>query len=99
VCVFSKRSAVHNARTKTLGRLRHCRAQAACGIFGRNVEDPEELEQALRAAFDYPGPALVSVRVTKHEISFPPTIDFEEANLFFGVPKVCFNPGVEARRH
>ena len=36
----------------------------------------------LRAAFDHPGPALVSVKVAQHELSFPPTIDFEEAKGF-----------------
>ncbi len=54
----------------------------ACGIFGRNVEDPGELEEALRAAFAHPGPALVSVKVNKHELSLPPTIDFEQAKGF-----------------
>jgi len=54
----------------------------ACGIFGRNVEDPGELEQTLRAAFDHPGPALVSVKVAKNELSMPPTIDFEQAKGF-----------------
>jgi pyruvate dehydrogenase (quinone) len=54
----------------------------ACGIFGRNVEDPGELEEALRAALDHPGPALVSVKVAKQELSLPPTIDFEQAKGF-----------------
>lgn len=54
----------------------------ACGIFGRNVEDPGELEEVLRAAFAHPGPALVSVKVNKHELSLPPTIDFEQAKGF-----------------
>lgn len=54
----------------------------ACGIFGRNVDDPEELEEALRAAIAHPGPALVSIKVAKHELSFPPTIDFEQAKGF-----------------
>jgi pyruvate dehydrogenase (quinone) len=54
----------------------------ACGIFGRNVDDPEELEEALRAALAHPGPALVSIKVAKHELSFPPTIDFEQAKGF-----------------
>jgi pyruvate dehydrogenase (quinone) len=54
----------------------------ACGIFGRNVEDPGELEQTLRMALDHPGPALVSVKVAQHELSFPPTIDFEQAKGF-----------------
>jgi pyruvate dehydrogenase (quinone) len=54
----------------------------ACGIFGRNVEDPGDLEEALRAAFDHPGPALVSVKVSNQELSMPPTIDFEQAKGF-----------------
>ncbi len=55
---------------------------AACGIFGRNVEDPGELEATLRAALDHDGPALVSVKVARHELSMPPTIDFEQAKGF-----------------
>ncbi len=58
------------------------RVADACGIFGRNVEDPGELEGALRAAFDHPGPALVSVKVANQELSMPPTIDFEQAKGF-----------------
>ncbi len=54
----------------------------ACGIYGRYVDDPGELEDALRAAFEHPGPALVSVKVARHELSLPPTIDFEEAKGF-----------------
>jgi len=54
----------------------------ACGIFGRNVEDPADVEEALRAAFDHPGPALVSVKVANQELSMPPTIDFEQAKGF-----------------
>ena len=54
----------------------------ACGIFGRNVDDPGNLEAALRAALDHPGPALVSVRVANQELSLPPTIDFEQAKGF-----------------
>src|ERR1700733_1421754 len=54
----------------------------ACGIFGRTVEDPGDLEEALRAAFDHPGPALVSVKVANQELSMPPTIDFEQAKGF-----------------
>ena len=54
----------------------------ACGIFARNVENPGELEEAIRAALEHPGPALLSVKVAKHELSLPPTIDFEEAKGF-----------------
>jgi pyruvate dehydrogenase (quinone) len=48
----------------------------------RNPEDPEEMEPAQRAALDHAGPALVSVKVAKHELSFPPAIDFEKAKGF-----------------
>jgi pyruvate dehydrogenase (quinone) len=54
----------------------------ACGIFGRNVEDSGGLEEALRAAFAHPGPALVSVKVARQELSLPPTIEFEQAKGF-----------------
>jgi len=54
----------------------------ACGIFGRNVEDPRDLDKALRSAFNHPGPALVSVKVARQELSLPPTIDFEQAKGF-----------------
>jgi pyruvate dehydrogenase (quinone) len=54
----------------------------ACGIFGRNVEEPGELEEALRAALEHPGPALVSVKVARQELSMPPTIDFEQVKGF-----------------
>jgi pyruvate dehydrogenase (quinone) len=54
----------------------------ACGIFSQNVEDSGKLEEALRATLAYPGPALLSVKVARHELSFPPTIDFEQAKGF-----------------
>jgi pyruvate dehydrogenase (quinone) len=54
----------------------------ACGIFGRNVEDPGDLEEALQAALGHPGPALVSVKVARQELSMPPTIEFEQAKGF-----------------
>ncbi len=54
----------------------------ACGIYARNVEEAGELEEAIRAALDHPGPALLSVKVAKQELSFPPTIDFEQAKGF-----------------
>jgi pyruvate dehydrogenase (quinone) len=54
----------------------------ACGIFGRNVEDPGELEEALGAALGHAGPALLSVKVAKQELSMPPTVDFEQVKGF-----------------
>lgn len=54
----------------------------ACGIFSRYVDDPGDVEPALRAALDHPGPALVCVKVARHELSLPPTIEFEQAKGF-----------------
>jgi pyruvate dehydrogenase (quinone) len=54
----------------------------ACGIFGQYVEDAGELEGVLQAALDHPGPALVSVKVAKLELSIPPTISLEQAKGF-----------------
>jgi pyruvate dehydrogenase (quinone) len=54
----------------------------ACGIFGQNVETPEELEPALVAALAHSGPALVSVKVARQELSMPPTINFDQAKGF-----------------
>ncbi len=54
----------------------------ACGVFGRNVEDRGDLEEALRAALDHRGSALVSAKVAKQELSMPPSIDFEQAKGF-----------------
>jgi acetolactate synthase-1/2/3 large subunit len=39
----------------------------AYGAGGFLVEKPEELESTLRAAFEYPGPVIVDVRVEPEE--------------------------------
>jgi pyruvate dehydrogenase (quinone) len=54
----------------------------ACGVYGRSVEDPADLEQTLRDAFNHPGPALVTVKVARQELSLPPSIDFAQAKGF-----------------
>lgn len=46
----------------------------AIGMLGIRVELPEQLEGALRKAFDAPGPALVEVMVNPFELSMPPTL-------------------------
>jgi pyruvate dehydrogenase (quinone) len=64
----------------------------ACGVFGRNVDDAGQLEEALKAALDHSGPALVSVKVAKNELALPPTIDFEQAKGFgIYLVKAMFN--------
>jgi pyruvate dehydrogenase (quinone) len=54
----------------------------AVGMHGESVSRPEDLEGALRRAFEYDGPALVSVAVERQELSIPPKIDAKQATGF-----------------
>jgi pyruvate dehydrogenase (quinone) len=54
----------------------------AIGIFGKRVEHPAELEQALSEAFAYDGPAVVDVVTARQELSIPPSITAEQAKGF-----------------
>ncbi|BBX03517.1 pyruvate oxidase [Mycolicibacterium moriokaense] len=54
----------------------------AMGIFGRRVEQPADLEQALVDAFAHDGPALVDVVTARQELSIPPAITVEQAKGF-----------------
>jgi pyruvate dehydrogenase (quinone) len=54
----------------------------ALGMHGQRVERPDDLEAALRAAFDHDGPALVEVMVARQELSIPPTITYEQIKGF-----------------
>jgi pyruvate dehydrogenase (quinone) len=57
----------------------------AVGIRGLRVEDPAELESALREALSYDGPALVDVVSARQELVMPPKATFDQAlqfNLF-----------------
>jgi pyruvate dehydrogenase (quinone) len=54
----------------------------AMGIFGRRVEQPADLEQALADAFAYDGPAVVDVVTARQELSTPPAITVEQAKGF-----------------
>ncbi|MCW2964526.1 MAG: ubiquinone-dependent pyruvate dehydrogenase [Actinomycetia bacterium] len=54
----------------------------ALGMHGRRVERPDDLETALRAAFDHDGPALVEVMVARQELSIPPAITYEQIKGF-----------------
>lgn len=54
----------------------------ALGMFGRRVEQPAELEDALRDAFAYDGPAVVDVVTARQELSIPPAITAEQAKGF-----------------
>ena len=54
----------------------------AVGIHGARVEDPGELEDAVREAFEHNGPALVDVRTNRQELSMPPKIQLEQVKGF-----------------
>jgi pyruvate dehydrogenase (quinone) len=52
------------------------------GLLGMRVEEASELEGALREAFGHDGPALVDVRVARHELSLPPKLSYGEIKGF-----------------
>jgi pyruvate dehydrogenase (quinone) len=54
----------------------------AMGIFGVRVEDPGDLSDAIEAALEHDGPALVDVVVNRQELAMPPTITLEQAKGF-----------------
>ncbi|MFC7393076.1 ubiquinone-dependent pyruvate dehydrogenase [Scopulibacillus cellulosilyticus] len=54
----------------------------AMGIKGIRIEDPGELEDAVRQAFDHNGPVLLDVVVNRQELSLPPKITLEQAHGF-----------------
>jgi len=54
----------------------------ALGLHGSRVEHPHELADALRKAFEHPGPALVEVMTARQELSVPPGISFEQVKGF-----------------
>ncbi len=54
----------------------------AMGAFGRRVEQPDDLEAALRAALGHDGPAVLDVVTARQELSIPPVISAEQAKGF-----------------
>ena len=54
----------------------------AAGIYGVRVEDPGDLEKAVRDAFAHDGPALVDVVTNRQELSMPPKIQIEQMKGF-----------------
>ena len=54
----------------------------AMGIHGQRVEQPDDLEGALRTAFAHDGPALVDVVTAQQELSIPPAISAEQVRGF-----------------
>ncbi|MDL5041614.1 ubiquinone-dependent pyruvate dehydrogenase [Heyndrickxia coagulans] len=54
----------------------------AMGMKGIRVEDPADLEGALRESFEHDGPAVIDVAVNRQELSLPPKITYEQAHGF-----------------
>jgi pyruvate dehydrogenase (quinone) len=54
----------------------------ASGLFSARVDKVDDLEEALRAAFDYDGPALVDVITARQELSLPPKLTLEQVKGF-----------------
>ena len=54
----------------------------AIGLFGTTVEQGDQLERELRAAFAHDGPAVVDVHVARQELSIPPKVTLEQAKGF-----------------
>jgi pyruvate dehydrogenase (quinone) len=52
------------------------------GIHGVRVEQPNDLESAVRTAFATPGPALIEVMVNRLELSMPPRISIDQMKGF-----------------
>lgn len=54
----------------------------AIGVKGFRVDQSDQLEPALRAALATDGPALVSVKTGRQELSMPPAVTVEQAKGF-----------------
>ncbi len=73
----------------------YSRVAEALGIFARRVEDPADVEHALRDAFARPGPALIDVVTDPRALSLPPAITGEQVKGFaLAMSKVVMNGGV-----
>jgi len=54
----------------------------AAGLLGLTAETPDEVRPMIVQALQHDGPALVEVLVSRHELSMPPTITFDQAKGF-----------------
>lgn len=54
----------------------------AIGIKGFHVDVSDDFEDAMAAALAHDGPALVSVRANRQELSMPPAVTLEQAKGF-----------------
>lgn len=55
---------------------------SAMGMFGRRVETPAALPDALKDALSHDGPAVIDVVTARQELTVPPAITAEQAKGF-----------------
>ncbi|MBB2928133.1 ubiquinone-dependent pyruvate dehydrogenase [Paraburkholderia silvatlantica] len=65
-----------------LGKTDFAQIAKGAGIWSVRVEESEALPAAMKEAFAQPGPALVDVVISKHELAMPPTIELQQAKGF-----------------
>ena len=54
----------------------------AAGLLGLTADTPEQVRSMIAQALQHDGPALVEVRVSRQELSMPPTITLEQMTGF-----------------
>jgi pyruvate dehydrogenase (quinone) len=54
----------------------------AAGLLGLSADTPEQVRPMITQALAHRGPALVEVRVSRQELSMPPTISLEQMTGF-----------------
>lgn len=54
----------------------------AMGVLGIRVEDPNDIESALKKAFAHKGPVLVDVLTNRMELIMPPKVQMQEVKGF-----------------
>jgi pyruvate dehydrogenase (quinone) len=65
-----------------LSKTDFCAIAKAAGIFALRVEDSAVLAVSLKQAFAHPGPALVDVVTSKHELAMPPKVQMAHVKGF-----------------
>ena len=55
---------------------------SAAGLLGLTADTPEQVRPMIAQALQHDGPALVEVRVSRQELSMPPTITLEQMKGF-----------------
>ena len=64
----------------------------AMGIKGFTVNDPDGVEQALKEAFMYKGPALVNIMTDPNALAMPPKVEFEQVKgMALSMTKLILN--------